>query len=104
MILSPEGKKLSKRDGAASVLQYRDDGFLPEALLNYLVRLGWSNGDQEIFSMAEMVAAFDIKDVNKSASSINPEKLLWLNQHYIKHAESKALSKPLTDLFQSDEY
>lgn len=100
MILSPEGKKLSKRDGAASVLQYRDDGVLPEALLNYLVRLGWSHGDQEIFSMAEMISAFDIKDVNKSASSINPEKLLWLNQHYIKHAESKALSKPLTDLFQ----
>ncbi len=89
MILSPEGKKLSKRDGAASVLQYRDDGYLPEALLNYLVRLGWSNGDQEIFSIDEMVAAFDIKDVNKSASSINPEKLLWLNQHYIKHADNK---------------
>jgi len=100
MILSPEGKKLSKRDGAASVLQYRDDGVLPEALLNYLVRLGWSKGDQEIFSIGEMVAAFDIKDVNKSASSINPEKLLWLNQHYIKHAESKTLSKPLTELFE----
>lgn len=99
MILSPEGKKLSKRDGAASVLQYRDDGVLPEALLNYLVRLGWSNGDQEIFSIDEMVSAFDIKDVNKSASSINPEKLLWLNQHYIKNAENKSLSKPLTDLF-----
>ena len=76
MILNPEGKKLSKRDGAASVLQYRDDGFLPEAVLNYLVRLGWSHGDQEIFSMDEMIAKFDIKDVNKSASSINPEKLL----------------------------
>ena len=100
MILSPEGKKLSKRDGAASVLQYRDDGVLPEALLNYLVRLGWSKCDQEIFSIGEMVAAFDIKDVNKSASSINPEKLLWLNQHYIKHAESKTLSKPLTELFE----
>ena len=100
MILSPEGKKLSKRDGAASVLQYRDDGILPEALLNYLVRLGWSKGDQEIFSIDEMVSAFDIKDVNKSASSINPEKLLWLNQHYIKHAENKTLSKPLTELFE----
>lgn len=100
MILSPEGKKLSKRDGAASVLQYRNDGVLPEALLNYLVRLGWSKGDQEIFSIDEMIAAFDIKDVNKSASSINPEKLLWLNQHYIKHAESKALSKPLIELFE----
>jgi len=100
MILSPEGKKLSKRDGAASVLQYRDDGILPEALLNYLVRLGWSRGDQEIFSIDEMVSAFDIKDVNKSASSINSEKLLWLNQHYIKHADNKLLSKPLTDLFE----
>ncbi len=100
MILSPEGKKLSKRDGAASVLQYRDDGILPEALLNYLVRLGWSKGDQEIFSIDEMVSAFDIKDVNRSASSINPEKLLWLNQHYIKNAESKVLIKPLTKLFQ----
>jgi glutamyl-tRNA synthetase len=100
MILSPEGKKLSKRDGAASVLQYRDDGILPEALLNYLVRLGWSKGDQEIFSIDEMVSAFDIKDVNKSASSINPEKLLWLNQHYIKNAENKSLSKPLTELFE----
>lgn len=98
MILSPEGKKLSKRDGAASVLQYRDDGVLPEALLNYLVRLGWSHGDQEIFSIDEMVSAFDIKDVNKSASSINLEKLLWLNQHYIKNAENKSLSKPLIDL------
>lgn len=100
MILNPEGKKLSKRDGAASVLQYRDDGFLPEAVLNYLVRLGWSHGDQEIFSIDEMITKFDIKDVNKSASSINPEKLLWLNQHYIKHAEEEALTKPLSELFK----
>ncbi len=99
MILSPDGKKLSKRDGAASVLQYRDEGYLPEALLNYLVRLGWSNGDQEIFSIDEMIAVFDIKDVNKSASSINPEKLLWLNQHYMKNADNERLQKPLNDLF-----
>jgi glutamyl-tRNA synthetase len=101
MILSPEGKKLSKRDGAASVLQYRDEGYLPEAVLNYLVRLGWSHGDQEIFSIDEMISAFDIKDVNKSASSINPDKLLWLNQHYIKNADNGALVKPLTNLFQT---
>ncbi|MCZ6804053.1 MAG: glutamate--tRNA ligase [Proteobacteria bacterium] len=101
MILGPEGKKISKRDGAASVLQYRDDGYLPEALLNYLVRLGWSHGDQEIFSIDEMISEFDIKDVNKSASSINPEKLLWLNQHYLKDADSSSLVKLLTDLFQS---
>jgi len=99
MILGPDGKKLSKRDGAASVLQYRDDGYLPEALLNYLVRLGWSKEDQEIFSIDEMISAFDIKDVNKSASSINPDKLLWLNQHYLKNADNASLVKPLTDLF-----
>jgi glutamyl-tRNA synthetase len=100
MILGPDGKKLSKRDGAASILQYRDDGYLPKALLNYLVRLGWSKGDQEIFSIDEMISEFDIKDVNKSASSINPEKLLWLNQHYLKNSDSASLAKSLADLFQ----
>src|ERR1700732_4883644 len=80
MILGPDGAKLSKRQGAVSVLHYEDEGYLPEALLNYLVRLGWSHGDQEIFTRAQMVAAFDIHDVNKAASAFNPEKLLWLNQ------------------------
>ena len=84
MILGPDGTKLSKRHGAVSVMQYRDEGFLPEALLNYLVRLGWSCGDREIFSLDELIELFDIADVNHSASAINPEKLLWLNQHYIK--------------------
>ena len=84
MILGPDGAKLSKRHGAVSVMQYRDEGFLPEALLNYLVRLGWSCGDREIFSLDELIELFDIADVNHSASAINPEKLLWLNQHYIK--------------------
>lgn len=84
MILGPDGTKLSKRHGAVSVMQYRDEGYLPEALLNYLVRLGWSHGDQEIFSLDELVRLFDIADVNQSASAINPDKLLWLNQHYIK--------------------
>jgi glutamyl-tRNA synthetase len=101
MILGPDGKKLSKRDGAASVLQYRDDGYLPAAVLNYLVRLGWSKGDQEIFSIDEMIAEFDIKDVNKSASSINPEKLLWLNQHYLKNSDNASLVKPLSDLLNA---
>lgn len=101
MILGPDGKKLSKRDGAASVLQYRDEGYLPEALLNYLVRLGWSKADQEIFSIDEMISDFDIKDVNKSASSINPEKLIWLNQHYLKEADNNSLIAPLTNLFES---
>ncbi len=101
MILGPDGKKLSKRDGAASVLQYRDDGYLPEALLNYLVRLGWSKGDQEIFSIDEMISEFDIKDVNKSASCINPEKLLWLNQHYLKIADNSSIVKSLSVLFHT---
>jgi glutamyl-tRNA synthetase len=86
MILGPDGAKLSKRHGAVSVLQYRDDGFLPEAVLNYLVRLGWSHGDQEIFSIEEMIRLFDIADVNKSASAFNFEKLAWLNQQHLMHA------------------
>jgi glutamyl-tRNA synthetase len=86
LILDQHGKKLSKREGAASVLEYRDQGFLPEALLNYLVRLGWSHGDQEIFSIEEMVQLFDVCDVNKAAAAINPDKLLWLNQHYLKQS------------------
>jgi glutamyl-tRNA synthetase len=101
MILGPDGKKLSKRDGAASVLQYRDDGYLPEALLNYLVRLGWSKDDQEIFTIDEMITEFDIKDVNKSASSINPDKLLWLNQHYLKNADNGSLVNPLSELLKA---
>jgi glutamyl-tRNA synthetase len=86
MILGPDGTKLSKRHGAVSVLQYRDDGFLPEAVLNYLVRLGWSHGDQEFFSIEEMVRLFDIADVNKSASTFDVGKLTWLNQQHMMHA------------------
>jgi glutamyl-tRNA synthetase len=83
MILGPDGAKLSKRHGAVSVLEYQEAGFLPDALLNYLVRLGWSHGDQEVFTREEMIAAFDIHDINKSASAFNPEKLLWLNQQHM---------------------
>ncbi|MGV3346145.1 glutamate--tRNA ligase [Enterobacteriaceae bacterium LUAb1] len=83
MILGEDGKKLSKRHGAVGVMQYRDDGYLPEALLNYLVRLGWAHGDQEIFSIEEMVSLFDLDAVSKSASAFNTEKLQWLNHHYI---------------------
>jgi glutamyl-tRNA synthetase len=83
MILGPDGAKLSKRHGAVSVLQYRDEGFLPEAVLNYLVRLGWSHGDQEFFTIEEMIRLFDITDVNKSASAFNVEKLTWLNQQHM---------------------
>jgi glutamyl-tRNA synthetase len=86
MILGADGAKLSKRHGAVSVLQYRDEGFLPEAVLNYLVRLGWSHGDQEFFSIEEMIRLFDIADVNKSASAFNVEKLTWLNQQHMMRA------------------
>jgi glutamyl-tRNA synthetase len=83
MILGPDGTKLSKRHGAVSVLHYREEGYLPEALLNYLARLGWSHGDQEIFTLEEMTALFDIGDVNKSASAINPDKLAWISQQHL---------------------
>src|SRR3954468_15887211 len=91
MILGPDGAKLSKRHGAVSVLEYKEEGFLPDALLNYLVRLGWSHGDQEVFTREEMIAAFDIHDVNKAASAFNPEKLLWLNQQHMMRAQPASL-------------
>jgi glutamyl-tRNA synthetase len=86
MILGADGTRLSKRHGAVSVLEYRDQGYLPEALLNYLVRLGWSHGDQEIFSVDEMIELFELEEINKSASTFNPAKLLWLNHHYLMHS------------------
>lgn len=95
MILGSDGKKLSKRHGAVSVMQYRDDGYLPEALLNYLVRLGWSHGDQEIFSIQELIEFFDITHLNKAAAAFNLEKLLWLNQHYIKTNDPAEVAKDL---------
>ncbi len=91
MILGPDGAKLSKRHGAVSVLEYQDQGYLPEALLNYLVRLGWSHGDQEFFTLEEMIAAFDVRDINKSASALNPEKMLWLNQQHLIRADPKTV-------------
>ena len=84
MILNPQGKKLSKRDGATDVMEYKKMGYFPEALLNFLIRLGWSHGDQEIFSLEEMLTHFDPKDINASASSFNAEKLLWINAQYMK--------------------
>lgn len=84
MILGEDGKKLSKRHGAVSVMQYREDGYLPQALLNYLVRLGWSHGDQEIFSLEEMLSYFELDDINPSASAFNTDKLNWLNQYYLR--------------------
>ena len=92
MILGSDGAKLSKRHGAVDIRDYREQGFLPEAVLNYLVRLGWSHGDQEVFSREEMIRLFDIQDVNVSASRFNPEKLAWLNQQYImKRAASELI-------------
>jgi glutamyl-tRNA synthetase len=96
MILGSDGKRLSKRHGAVSVVQYREDGFLPQALLNYLVRLGWSYGDREIFSIDELVELFDLKDVNKAASVFNPDKLLWLNQQYIMNTETLHVARHLS--------
>ncbi len=97
MILGDDGARLSKRHGAVSVMQYRDEGYLPEALLNYLVRLGWSHGDKELFSCDEMIALFDIKDVNKTASAFNTEKLQWINQQYIMSADPSDLVAPLSE-------
>ena len=87
MILGEDGKRLSKRHGAVGVMTFREQGFLPEALLNYLVRLGWSHGDQEIFSLGEMVELFDLRDVQRGAATFNPEKLLWVNHEHIKAAD-----------------
>jgi glutamyl-tRNA synthetase len=87
MILGDDGSRLSKRHGAVSVMQYLQDGYLPEALLNYLVRLGWSHGDQELFSVDEMIQLFDLDGVNRSPSTFNPDKLRWLNHQYIKHSD-----------------
>jgi len=95
MILDEQGKKLSKRTGAASVMEYRDMGYLPEAVLNYLVRLGWSHGDQEIFSLDEMISLFDIEDLNGAASSLNLSKLAWLNQHYMRTLDPQYVARHL---------
>jgi glutamyl-tRNA synthetase len=97
MILGPDGTRLSKRHGAVSVMQYREAGYLPDALLNYLVRLGWSHGDQEVFSVDEMIKLFDIAKVHSSTAAFNPEKLMWLNQHYIKNSELKHVAHHLSN-------
>ncbi len=91
MILGNDGARLSKRHGAMSVMQYKEEGFLPQALLNYLVRLGWSNGDKEVFSRTEMIALFDVADVNRAPAKFDTDKLLWLNQQYIKEMSSNDL-------------
>lgn len=95
MILGDDGKRLSKRHGAVGVMQYRDNGYLPQALLNYLVRLGWSHGDQEIFSLDELVEIFDLSACNRAPSAFNTEKLQWLNQHYIRTLPAAEVAKHL---------
>jgi glutamyl-tRNA synthetase len=92
MILGSDGERLSKRHGAVSVMQYRDEGFLPEALMNYLARLGWSHGNDEVFSVAQMIEWFDLAHVSRSPAQFNPEKAMWLNQQYIKAADDVRLS------------
>ena len=93
MILGADGERLSKRHGAVSVLQYKEEGYLPEALLNYLARLGWSHGDDEVFSMSELIEWFDLAHVSRSAAQFNPEKLAWLNQQYLKTASDSRLAE-----------
>jgi len=95
MILGDDGKRLSKRHGAVGVMQYEAEGYLPEALRNYLVRLGWSHGDQEVFSLDEMIALFDLSEVNASAAAFNPKKLQWLNQHYLKNLDASDVAERL---------
>ena len=99
MILGEDGARLSKRHGAVSVLQYREMGYLPEALLNYLVRLGWSHGDQEVFSLEEMIDLFDLEDVNRKAAAFDHEKLKWLNQYWMKTLPPEHVAAALAPQF-----
>src|SRR5690606_33769356 len=95
MILDEQGAKLSKRTGAADVMQYKDAGYLPHALINYLARLGWSHGDQELFSRQELIDLFDVKDVNSKAARLDMAKLGWVNQHYLKTDDPAAVAPHL---------
>jgi len=101
MILGDDGQKLSKRHGAVSVMQYDEDGYLPEAVLNYLARLGWSHGDDEVFCMQQFCEWFDLDHITPSAAQFNTEKLNWLNAHYIKQAESTLLVREVTKRLQA---
>ena len=100
MILGPDGQRLSKRHGAVGVTRFRDDGYLPEALINYLVRLGWSHGDREIFSREDMIERFDVADVNRAPASFDYDKLGWLNQHYLRQADPERLGALLAGQFE----
>ncbi len=100
MILGADGERLSKRHGAVSVTQYRDEGYLPEAMLNYLARLGWSHGDEEVFSMAQMVEWFDLAHISRSPARFDPQKLAWLNQQYLKVAGDARLAELVRPFLQ----
>jgi glutamyl-tRNA synthetase len=102
MILGSDGERLSKRHGAVSVMQYRDEGYLPEALVNYLARLGWSHGDEEKFSREQLIEWFDLAHVSKSPARFNPEKLAWLNQQYIKEADNGRLASLALPFLEKD--
>jgi glutamyl-tRNA synthetase len=102
MILGADGERLSKRHGAVSVLQYRDDGYLPEALLNFLARLGWSHGDAEVFSMTEFVEWFDLAHISRSPAQFNPEKLAWLNQQHLRAAAPDRIAEALAPRIAAD--
>ena len=101
MILGPDGERMSKRHGAVSVTQYRDDGFLPEAVLNYLARLGWAHGNEEIFSAAQLAGWFALDHISRSPARFDGDKLLWLNQHYLKEADPGRLAVLLTPLLRA---
>lgn len=103
MILGEDGKRLSKRHGAVSVLEFKQEGYLPEALLNYLVRLGWSHGDQEIFSLEEMIAKFDFAHVSRSPAAFNFDKLKWINQHYLKTLPAEYVAQQAQQLAKNSE-
>jgi glutamyl-tRNA synthetase len=92
MILGADGERLSKRHGAVSVTQYRDDGYLPEAMVNYLARLGWSHGDEEMFSREQLISWFDLEHISQSPARFNPEKLAWLNAQYLKGTDEARLA------------
>ena len=102
MILGADGERLSKRHGAVSVMQYHEDGYLPEALINYLARLGWSHGDEEIFSREQLVEWFDLAAINRSPAKFNPEKLQWLNQQYLKNTDGGRLAELVKPFLEAD--
>jgi len=102
MILGTDGERLSKRHGAVSVTQYREDGYLPDALVNYLARLGWSHGDEEIFDRDQLIAWFDLTSINHAPAKFDPQKLRWLNQQYLKTGDLKHLAKLAIPFLERD--